>query len=338
MSRWFFVFFGLVLLFLGCAVTGRAADSPLVLSKTIPLPGYHGGFDHFAYEPSVGRFFLAAEDHGTVDVFDLKSATHLQALPGFQNPHNIVIRPGASTMLAVDSGALRSQLIDATTYRKIKNLPLEIGANATLYDSQANRIYVTTGGDRVNSKVSTLIAVDPDTGQVVKSVALPSIHLQPLTMDATTNRLFVNLADKNAVAVIDRGNFRLLAQWPTGAATRNSAIAFDDDKHRIYIMGRRGALIVMNSDTGKITDTISVPADADDLAFDESVHRLYVPGGDGFLGVYDVLDPDHAREIARIITRKDARTGLLLSREHKYLLAASETGEKPAAVLIYDVH
>jgi DNA-binding beta-propeller fold protein YncE len=228
-------------------------------------------------------------------------------------------------------------LIDASTYRKIKNLPLEIGANATLYDPQKKRIYITTGGDHVNSKVSTLIAVDPDTGAVLKSAVLPSIHLQPLAMDAATNRLYVNLADKNMVAVVDRDSFKLLAQWPTGAAKRNSATAFDNVKHRIYVMGKSGSLTVLNTDTGKITNTIPVPSDADDLAFDESAHRLYVPGGDGFLGVYDVTDPDRAKEVARIAARKNARTGLLLPSEHKYLLAASETDGKPAAVLIFDV-
>ena len=325
-------------LFFGGIITASAADAPLTLSQTIPLAGYHGGFDHFAYDPAKGRFLLAAEDHGTVDVFDLRSASHLQPLSGFKNPHNIVIRPGASTMLVVDSGPSKSQLIDAATYRKIKNLVLEIGANATLYDPLKECIYITTGGDRVDSKVSTLIAVDPETGAVLKSAALPSIHLQPLAMDAATNRLFVNLADKNTVAVVDRDSFKLLAQWPTGAAKRNSAIAFDGVKHRIYVMGRTGALVVMNTETGKITDTISVPKDADDIAFDEVAHRLYVPGGDGFLGVYDVVDPDHTKEVSRIATRKDARTGLLLSREHKYLLAASEMKDKPAAVLIYDIH
>ncbi len=237
-----------------------------------------------------------------------------------------------------DSGASKSQLLNAATYGKIKNLPLEIGANCTLCDQQRKRIYITTGGDRVNSQRSTLIAVDPDTGAVLKSAALPSIHLQPLALDAATNRLFVNLADKNMVAVVDRDSFRLLAQWPTGAAKRNSAIALDSAKHRLFVVGEPGAMAVLNSDTGKITNTVSIPADADDLAFDQTRHRLYVPGGDGFVGVYDASDPDHIKEVARIVTPKEARTAMLIPEEHKYLLAASTVGSHLAAVLIFDVH
>jgi DNA-binding beta-propeller fold protein YncE len=312
------------------------AAKPLRLTKTIPLKGYGGSFDHFAYDAARHRFLLASEDHGTVDVFDLRSGAHLRSLVGFDKPHNIVIRPAASTILVADSGPSKSRLLDAETYRTVKSLPLEIGANCTLYDSEKKHIYITTGGDRVNRRISSLIEVDPDSGAVLRSLQLPSIHLQPLALDPTTDRLFVNLADKNALAVIDRSSFRLLRRWPTGPARRNSAIAFDAANHRLFVVGEPGAMVVMNSDTGEITNAVSVPADADDLAFDEKAHRVYVPGGDGFLGIYDSSDPDHVKQIARIVTPKEARTGLLIPAEHKYLLAASQTDNAPAAVLIFD--
>jgi DNA-binding beta-propeller fold protein YncE len=332
------IILGLSLGVLGQAASSAAQTPPLTLIKTIPLAGYTGGFDHFAFDAARRRFLLAAEDHGTVDVFDLRTGSHLQTLPGFDKPHNIVVRPGATTILVADSGPSKSQLLDAVTYKEIKSLPLEIGANCTLYDAQRKRLYVTTGGDRVKRQRSTLIAVDPDTGVVLKSVTLPGIHLQPLALDPATNRLFVNLADKGMVAVVDRDSFRLLAQWPTGAAKDNSAIAFDGAKHRLFVVGEPGALAVLNSDTGRITNTVSIPSDADDLAFDKTTHRLYVPGGDGFLGIYDATDPDHVKEVARTATRRDARTGMLIPSEHKYLLAASAVDGKAAAVMVFDVH
>jgi hypothetical protein len=329
---------GLALVTMFCCSSYAEPPAPLVLAKTIPLVGYTGSFDHFAFDAGRRRFLLAAEDHGTVDVFDLRTGSHIATVSGFEKPHSIVVRPRGKTILVADSGASKSQLLDAETYRTIKNLPLELGANCTLYDTQRKRIYITTGGDRVNLDRSTLIAVDPESGVVLKSAILPSVHLQPLALDAATNRLFVNLADKNIVAVVDRDNFRVLAQWPTGAAKRNSAIAFDSVRHRLFVVGEPGALTVLNSDTGSITDTVSIPADADDLALDQAQHRLYVPGGDGFIGIYDTSNPDHLKELARIATPKEARTAMLIPEEHKYLLAASAVGSEPAAVMIFDVH
>jgi DNA-binding beta-propeller fold protein YncE len=330
---------GLSLVYSSLGVAGSApVTEPRTLINTIPLSGYSGAFDHFAFDPRNRRFLLAAEDHGTVDVFDLASATHLRTVRGFDKPHAIVVPPGATTILVTDSGASKSRLLDATSYRTVKQLPLEIGANCALFDADRKLVYVTTGGDRVHRQLSTLIAVEPDTGAVVKSVPLPSIHLQPLALDASTGRLFVNLADKDLVAVVDRDSFRVLALWPIGAAKRNSPIAFDRIHHRLFVVGESGAMVVMNSDSGEITATVSVPADADDMDLDEGEHRLYIPGGDGFLGVYDTTDPDRVTETARIATRKEARTGMFVASEHKYLLAASAGDGLPAGVLIFDTH
>src|SRR5690348_4319472 len=52
--------------------------SPLKLINSVDLPQYSGDFDHFAADLNGNRLFLAAEDHGTLEVFDLKSTKWLQ--------------------------------------------------------------------------------------------------------------------------------------------------------------------------------------------------------------------------------------------------------------------
>src|SRR5271168_2172698 len=52
---------------------------------------------------------------------------------------------------------------------------------------------------------------------------LPSMHLQPLALDAATSRLFVNLADKNMIAVVDSDSFPRARvpdswDWPVGVS------------------------------------------------------------------------------------------------------------------------
>lgn len=311
----------------------------LTVVKTMPLPGYTGSFDHFAFDETRHRVFLAAEDHATIEVFDLRAGTHLRTLPGFEKPHSILVRPGAATILVTDSGASKSQLLDASTYRKIHNVEPEPGANCLLYDPKKNRAYITAGGDRVHLPGSKLLEVNPDTGAVLRSVSLPSVHLQPMALDPVTNRLFVNMADKNTVAVVDGDSLRIVAEWKIDVARDNSPIAFDGFHHRLFVVcGDPGVLVVLDSDTGKITRSISVPADADDMDFDSSTHRLLIPGGDGFLGVYDVSDPDRVKQVGRIATRKGARTGMLIAGEHRYILAEPAVGENAAQVILFEVH
>src|SRR5215469_17654825 len=71
------------------------AQSSVKLIKSVDLPGYSGDFDHFAVDYDRNRLLLAAEDHGTVEIFDLNTSDHLRSVGGFGNPHSILARRGA---------------------------------------------------------------------------------------------------------------------------------------------------------------------------------------------------------------------------------------------------
>jgi hypothetical protein len=89
--------------------------APLKLVKTVTLPGYTGDFDHFAVDRQRGRFLLAAEDHATLEIFDLKTGDHLKTIKGFGAPHTILIRPTSSNILVTDSDQMTS-VLNAETY------------------------------------------------------------------------------------------------------------------------------------------------------------------------------------------------------------------------------
>src|SRR5579872_6253703 len=56
------------------------AKQPLVLAGRTNLPGYDGDFDHLFADIGQNKLFVAAEDHGTVEVFNLKTGKHLRTL------------------------------------------------------------------------------------------------------------------------------------------------------------------------------------------------------------------------------------------------------------------
>jgi len=58
------------------------------------MPGFEGGdFDHFEADLKGNRLFLAAEDHKTVEVFNLRTGKQLHSIAVFGNPHGIVYVP-----------------------------------------------------------------------------------------------------------------------------------------------------------------------------------------------------------------------------------------------------
>ena len=64
---------------LAVALPPVEAHSLRLVART-ELPGYTGDFDHFEYDLKGNRLWLAAEDHSTIDVFDLKTVKRLKSV------------------------------------------------------------------------------------------------------------------------------------------------------------------------------------------------------------------------------------------------------------------
>src|SRR5258708_27614219 len=121
-SAWVVAMLGCVAATAETVPNGTTAGSPaaqaaaLVLKGRTELPGYSGDFDHFAVDLAGNRLFLAAEDHGTLEVFDLKSGQHLQTVKGVETPHSIFYMPDRNRLLVTDSGTGMTKVLNASTY------------------------------------------------------------------------------------------------------------------------------------------------------------------------------------------------------------------------------
>jgi DNA-binding beta-propeller fold protein YncE len=326
----------------GSLVTMAAANGqalPLKLVKTIPLPGFTGDFDHFAVDSDRGRLLLAAEDHKTLEVFDLKTLAHLKSVGGFAAPHSILVRPGANTILVADGFAGMSKLLDAKSYDKKGLVTLVPGADSLAYDPTSKRVYIVTGGKDVELATSEIAAVDPESGKKLGAITTQSNHTEAVTLEQNGQRLFVNLTDHSSVEVIDRNTMKKTAEWPLKLAKQASPIAFDEGAHRLFLGCREpGMLVVMNSDTGQETASLPGPLRADDMPYDAASHRLYMLGGEGYIAVYDVSNPDHPKLVRKVTSAPGAKTGILLPGMHKLVVAASPGDSKAMAkILVYDL-
>jgi len=326
------------------ALTNSAAlysqQSTVHLIHSVDLPGYSGDFDHFAADYDRNRLLLAAEDHGTVEIFNLKTSAHLRTVSGFGNPHSILVRHGVGTVFITDSAKQNATIRDAVTLVKKKTVNLTPGSDTAKYDDATNILYVVTGGKDVDMKTANLEAINPDTGAKLSSVTFPDNHVEAMAFVAGDPRLFINLAQTNKIAVVDRKSMQVIATWPVPPAQQNAMVAFDATQHRLYVVCRTpGMVVVMNSDTGAVVDTQPAPLRADEVQYDEGTHRLYVPGGEGYMGIYDTSDPDHLKIVEKVTTAPGAKTALLIPEMRRLFLAVSPGESKAMAkVLTYEVH
>ena len=336
-SRTSFLVASLSLLSLPALLAQEASSVKLI--RSVELPGYSGDFDHFAVDYDRNRLLLAAEDHGTLEVFDLKTSAHLRTVEGFGNPHSILVRKGSPTVLITDSEKEGATLRDAETYDRKKSVVLTPGSDTSKYDAAANVLFVVTGGKDVDMKTANLEAVNPDTGAKLGSITFQDNHVEAMTFDENDPRLFINLTQTNKIAVVDRKSLRLIATWQVTPAKQNAMVAFDAAQHRLYVVCRDpGMVVAMNSDNGTIVDTLPAPLRSDEVQYDHEKHRLYVPGGEGYMGIYDTSNADHLKLIEKVNTAPGAKTGLLVAPMHRLFLAVSPGESKATAkVLTYEV-
>ncbi|MEO8778313.1 MAG: hypothetical protein ABI389_06535, partial [Rhodanobacter sp.] len=126
-------------------------------------PGYTGDLDHFGVDVKGNRLFLAAEDHGSVELFNLKTGQHERTLDGIgiQIPHAFVYLPRHNRLIIVDGGTSGPKILDTTNYKVVGHIKLGApGADSVEYDASTDHLYIVTGGHDMNMKDCFLNDVD----------------------------------------------------------------------------------------------------------------------------------------------------------------------------------
>ena len=113
-------------------------------------------------------------------------------------------------------------------------------------------------------------------------------------------------------------------------------MALDEGDHRLFVVTRFPArLLVFNTDTGKIVQSLPVVGDCDDVFYDKARKRIYASGGEGGISVIAQKDADHYDDAGRIATVKGARTSYFSPDLDRFFLAVRRQGSQPAEIRIF---
>jgi hypothetical protein len=310
----------------------------LTLSGSTDLPGYKGDFDHFAIDAKGGRLFLAGEESAELEVMDLNSGALQQRLKGFGVPHSLLFMPDTNELLVID-GEKPSQVFDAATLKVKRSYKWAAGADSFGFDSSTGHIWLVTGGKDVPLKDSHLTEIDPKTGKQYVDVHFDADHVEAMAIEQTGPHLYINVTDKNYLAVINKQSGKVEQQWKIKEAEQNAPLAMDEKHHRLFVVTRKpGMLVVLNADSGATVAAFKAPERTDQVTWDAGNRRVYVTGGEGYISVIEQDDADHYREAARITSMAGAKTAIL-DADRKHLWVAASPGETGALgkVLRYDV-
>jgi len=294
------------------------------IARTVNLPAGNGHWDALTFEQGGHRLFIA---HGTrVDVIDTERLSPVGTIDDTPGVHEVALAPELKRGYVSVGGADSVVVFDLTTLARLKEIKTT-GANpdAILFDPFTRRVFAFNGGGR-NATV-----IDAASDAVVGTIALDA--KPEFAVSDGQGRVYVNLEDKNSVAVIDARTLAVTAVWPLGECRRPTGIALDVRGGQVFSACGNRVLVATATASGQVLGSAPIGSGADGAAYDPSARLAFASAGEGVLSV---LAPraNAAPEAAQsVITQRGARTMALDERTHRvYLVTGTHAGQpEPAA-------
>jgi DNA-binding beta-propeller fold protein YncE len=312
---------------------------PLKLIASIPLPGLHDGdFDHFAADVPGQRLFLTAEQNSAVEVIDLHTNKLIHTITGPKEPHSIVYRSDLKKLFVVDGDPGEVKVYHSDSFQPLGSIKLKEDADSSAYDPSTKYMYVVNGGKGAQMTSTMISVVDTTTAKKLADIKIDSDTVEALALEKSGPRMFANLRGTNAVGVIDRQKRTVIATWPYGQEGKvSSAMALDEGNHRLFVIAHDpGKLIVLDSDSGRIVNTLSCMGQTDDAFYDPGSKRLYVAGVP-FLYVFEERNANNYRPLGQVPAAFHTVTAILVPELNRYYTAVNHHGKTEAEVQIYEV-
>lgn len=326
-----------------CSICGAAQETlpadesaPLVLVRIIPIPGVEGRFDHMAVDNKNGRVFASVYGNDSVEVLDTQRGKRIHSIQeGFIKPQMVAYLPESNRIVVASEGDGTCKILDADTYKMIDTVKFSDDADQLRYDPVAKRVYVGYGdGDE-----SAIGVFDATTNKRLEGEFKVAAHPESFQLEEKGPKIFVNLASISQIAVIDR-NTRKIQNWKLEEAGTNFPMALDEAHRRMFVAARKPArLLVLDMDTGKEIASLPGAIDTDDMSYDSDRKRIYVTSGEGFIFVYQEIDPDRYQRIAKIPTAIGARTSAYtgqVGKHNSFYLAVPARANRGAELWVYE--
>jgi DNA-binding beta-propeller fold protein YncE len=313
----------------------------LKLVATTPLPGFSGDFDHFGVDLKGHRLFLTAEEHQSVEVFDLQTGKRIHSITGLEEPHALIYLPDSDRLIVTDGNekAGMVRLVSGKDYKILDTIKLLPSVDAAVFNPVNKYYYVEVGGGASQAKTHLLSIIDTKTFKHVGDITLPGNRSEAMAIDRAGKKLYVNLTGVDKVGVVDLDARQMVAEWPVPDAHVENSMALDEPNHRLFVATRQPAkFFVYSTDTGRVVTVLPCAGVNDDMWFDAARKRIYVTGSDT-TSVFEQQDADHYRHLAEVPTGFRARTSVFVPSLNRLYVAVSAKGKPDAkmSLQIYDV-
>jgi len=305
---------GLGAVLLTGALSG-AAQTSWDVTKTIPIGG-EGGWDYATVDPGTHHLFVTRSTHTMA--IDTATGKVVGDVPGQTRSHGTALVPSVGRGFITDGGGDGAIVVfDLRTYAVLGKLAALPDSDGIIYD-KGQDLVLAVSGDK-GMLMTFKAEIDPVNGKIDAPIDLGGA---PEFLASDGEKAYVNLEDKDMVAVVDLKTRKVIARWPVAPGGHPVGMAIDRKTHRLFIGCRNPQkLIVMSTKDGKVLASLPIGAGVDAAAVDAG--RAFASCGDGTLIVAGEKDGKFVVEQV-VKTKFGARTMGVDDSTHTIYLPTAE--------------
>lgn len=250
--------------------------------------------------------------------FDARTGKTVADIPGQKRNHGVAIVPSAGRGFITDGNDASVTVFDLKTYAVLGKVKTAEDSDAVIYDPASGKVLVVCGDPGL------LIPITPDldlaTGSADAKVELGG-KPEFLAADGK-GKAFINLVDKDQVAVVDTKTMKVVDKWSTTPGGSPVGMSMDVAQQRLFIGCRKPQkVVVMNANNGKVLADLPIGAGVDATKF---AGDIFASCGDGTLTVVGEPTPGKFKVVQTVQTPRGARTMGVDPTTHTLYLPTAE--------------
>jgi DNA-binding beta-propeller fold protein YncE len=327
----------------------------LRLIETIPIPT-EGYMDHLTYDLKSQHLFLSAENNKEIVVVDMKTGKVIHETKVGGNPRKPFFDP-ASNKLWVDLGDNTVAALNGDTFEVTTTIELTGGKDApgrdpdnAAFDTAKGLYYVAVRTRSEGSKEASIEIIDTKAAKLIGSIKMEGQEPAGIVFDPVANRLYAGMGDvvngESVVKVVDTEKRAIISEWSTAGGPQPHVAGLDAVHHRLFMGSRLGGghnvdpgkLVIINTDTGKVVETLDATGGGDEIFYDAPSKRIYFSGSTGTLAVFHEDDPDHFQLLGKVPTGAIAKSGIWIPELKRYYAAVPKHLIQLMPLTQYGVH
>src|SRR5208282_1648532 len=241
-------------------------------------------------------------------------------IPGQKRNHGVAIVASAGRGFITDGTDASVTVFDLKTYAVLGKVKTADDSDGVVYDPASGKVLVVCGDAGV------MIPISPDL-DLATGKADPAVELggKPEFLAADgQGKAYINLVDKDQVAVVDTKTMKVVNKWPTTPGGSPVGMSMDLAGRRLFIGCRKPQkLIVMGADDGKVLADFAIGAGVDAT---KSAGDAFASCGDGTLSVIRETATGKFEVAQTVKTPRGARTMGIDPTSHTLYLPTAEFG------------